>query len=576
LWNNGGGVNHHPDVHVLQFNPFSPNSLISGSDGGIHRTIDLNAATVGWVNLNNNYTTYQYYHVYLDPQAGSDGVLGGAQDNGTTQGGITLGEANATNMTPVFSGDGCATGISRANACLPYFVSSQSGNIVRDCPTGATITPTGSTSDFVTYFLLDPSNNTNLYYAGERNVYKTNNSTNVTATVGAGATNWQNLGTITAGTDFITNFTASWGAYSVANSKLFIGTDEGRIFRLNNPANVANLVGMATITPAGATTGFPSIVAGMAIHPTNANILMAAYSNYGAPSIFLTNNANAAAPVWVNVSRNIEALSVRSVSIVEAGGSTLYVAGTSRGLYTSTDPTTTDWVRVGTTTIGMALVSQLWYRPADQKLLVGTHGNGMFMVDVIPPTLPIELISFNGELVKKQVVLNWNTASEENNMGFEIQRSFDAANFESIGFVYSKENGNSRSELAYNYNDGQLTKSTQYYRLRQVDFDGAESFSNVVAISTGLEEANSAVAIQLYPNPVVEELNIEFGESPKNKLRLQFFSIKGELLKELSYETGSRILKVALPNNEFPSGLYLLRIFDGATLLDTRKVYKSK
>jgi hypothetical protein len=172
--------------------------------------------------------------------------------------------------------------------------------------------------------------------------------------------------------------------------------------------------------------------------------------------------------------------------------------------------------------------------------------------------------------------LTWKTASEENNMGFEIQRSFDAANFENIGFVYSKENGNSRSELAYDYNDGQLIKSTQYYRLRQVDFDGAESFSNVVAISTGLEEANSAVAIQLYPNPVVEELNLEFGEIPKNKLRLQFFSIKGELLKELSYETGSRILKVSLLNNEFPSGLYLLRIFDGATLLDTRKVYKSK
>jgi alanyl-tRNA synthetase len=141
----------------------------------------------------------------------------------------------------------------------------------------------------------------------------------------------------------------------------------------------------------------------MAIHPTNPNILIAAYSNYGAPSIFLTNNANAATPVWVNVSRNIEALSVRSVSIVEAGGSTLYVAGTSRGLYTSTDPTTTDWVRVGTTTIGMALVSQLWYRPADQKLLVGTHGNGMFMVDVLPPVLPVELLAFNGELVKTAI-----------------------------------------------------------------------------------------------------------------------------------------------------------------------------
>jgi hypothetical protein len=333
---------------------------------------------------------------------------------------------------------------------------------------------------------------------------------------------------------------------------------------------------MANITPAAATTGFPSIVAGMAIHPTNPNILMAAYSNYGAPSIFLTNNANAATPVWVNVSRNIEALSVRSVSIVEAGGSTLYVAGTSRGLYTSTDPTTTDWVRVGTTTIGMALVSQLWYRPADQKLLVGTHGNGMFMVDVLPPVLPVELLAFNGELVKNEVALTWKTASEENNMGFEIQRSLDAANFEKIGFVYSKENGNSRAELSYNFNDAQLISPTQYYRLRQLDFDGSQTFSNVVAISTRLEDANNSVAIKLYPNPVVEELYIELGEIPKNKLRVQFYTLKGTLQKELIFNSESRTVKITLQNNELPEALYIVRIFDGAILLDTRKIYKSK
>jgi len=573
---NAGGVTHHPDVHVLVFKPTAVNQLFSGTDGGVHRTVDVTAPTVNWVNLNNNYTSHQYYHVYLDPLTGSNGVLGGAQDNGTTQGGTNLGEANLTNMTLVFSGDGCATGISRANACIPYFMSSQLGNLFRDCPTAATITPAGSTSDFVTYFLLDPSNNNNLYYAGERNLYKTNNATNVIATVGAGATNWQNLGVISTGTDFITNFTASWGAYSTVNSKLFIGTDEGKIFRLNNPANVTNLTGMATITPAGATTGFPSIVAGMAIHPTNPNILMAAYSNYGAPSIFLTNNANAAAPVWVNVSRNIEALSVRSVSIVEAGGSTLYVAGTSRGLYTSTDPTTTDWVRVGTTTIGMALVSQLWYRPADQKLLVGTHGNGMFMVDVLPPVLPVELLAFNGELVKNEVVLTWKTASEENNMGFEIQRSLDAANFEKIGFVYSKENGNSRAQLSYNFNDAQLTSPIQYYRLRQLDFDGSQTFSNVIAISTRLEEANNAFSVKLYPNPVADALFIELSDIPKNKLRVQFFTLNGTLQKDLSFETGSRTVKVDLQNNELAAALYIVRIFDGAILLDTRKINISK
>jgi hypothetical protein len=224
----------------------------------------------------------------------------------------------------------------------------------------------------------------------------------------------------------------------------------------------------------------------------------------------------------------------------------------------------------------MALVSQLWYRPADQKLLVGTHGNGMFMVDVLPPVLPVELLAFNGELVKNEVVLTWKTASEENNMGFEIQRSLDAANFEKIGFVYSKENGNSRAQLSYNFNDAQLASPIQYYRLRQLDFDGSQTFSNVIAISTRLEEANNALSVKLYPNPVVDALFIELSDFPKNKLRVQFFTLKGTLQKDLSFETGSRTVKVDLQNNELAAALYIVRIFDGAILLDTRKINISK
>jgi hypothetical protein len=568
-----GGVSHHPDVQTLVFKPTAVNQLFSGTDGGIHRTVDVNAASVNWVNLNNNYITYQYYHAYLDPLNGSNAIIGGAQDNGTTANGTSLGFSSNTNMFAQFSGDGCACAISRADACIPFYVSSQSGNIRRDCPVGATITPAGSASDFVTYFWLDPINNNNLYYAAEENLYRTKNATNVTTTVGAGATSWQNLGTISGGVEWISTMVTSWGIYNTASSKLFIGSDEGGIYRLNDPANTANLAGMVQITPAAVTKAFPLIVSGLALHPSNANTLIAAYSNYGAASIFLTNNANAAVPTWVNVSRNIEALSVRSVAIVEAGGSTLFVAGTSRGLYTSPDPTTTDWTRVGNTTIGMALVSRLMYRPSDNKLLVGTHGNGMFMVDVLPPLLPVEILRFDGEYADKKVNLIWETASELNNMGFEVLKSYDAINFESIGLVYANGTGTSNFEQQYDFKDKEISKQIQYYRLRQIDFDGTETFSSVIAVKTGFSE--ELLELTVYPNPVFEKLNINLGKPTTEPILVQLHSVKGELKKELLFPNSQHIIEMELPNNKFPAGMYILRIFEGKNLMGSRKVFKT-
>ena len=374
LWNNGGGTNHHPDVHALEFNPFNPNALFSGTDGGIHKTIDLNAATVGWTNLNNNYQTYQYYHVNIDPLAGSDGVIGGAQDNGTTAGGTVFGETNLTAMSSVFSGDGVASAISRDNACIPFFMGSQGGRIYRDCPTAATITPTGSTSEFVTYFHLDQSNNNALYYAGENTLWRTTSSSTVTSGT------WTNMGTtaLQGDNDYFQKFSTTWGPYNPATSYLLLGGDEGHIYRLNDPQNAASFSAAVDITPPGATLSFPSIVTGLAIHPTNRNIVLATYSNYGTQSIFLTTNATAATPTWTLVERNISSLSIRSAAIAEVGGQTIYYVGTTRGLFSTTNPLTTDWTREAPNEIGFALVSSLVYRPSDYKLLIGTHGNGMY------------------------------------------------------------------------------------------------------------------------------------------------------------------------------------------------------
>ncbi len=379
LYDTAGGAEHHPDVHALVFNPFSTGVLFSGTDGGVHKTTDITAGTIDWVNLNNSYQTYQFYHVAIDPLSGSDGVLGGAQDNGTHTGGTTFGAADLTTQASVFGGDGVAAAISRDDVCIPLFMGAQLGTFFRSCAGFTSITPTGSSSQFVTYFFLDPDNNKTLYYAGKGTLYRTNDATAVTPAT------WTTLGAPTGfgdASEWFQTFSTTRGAYSAATSYLLMGGDTGHILRLDDPQNATDVTGVVDITPVGASTTFPSYVSGLAIHPTNNDIVLATYSNYGTTSIYLTTNATSATPTWTLVERNLSAHSIRSAAITAASGEVMYLVGTERGLYSTTDPTSVDWTREAPALIGFAVVRSMAYRPADNKLLIGTHGNGMFMATI--------------------------------------------------------------------------------------------------------------------------------------------------------------------------------------------------
>ena len=379
LYNTAGGVEHHPDIHSMVFNPFSNNVLFTGTDGGIHKTNDVTAGTVDWISLNNNYQTQQFYHVAIDPLSGSDIVIGGLQDNGTNFGGTGFGQPDLTTQTRFIGADGVAVGVSRDAACIPLFCGWQNGTIYRNCSGWTLITPALSSSQFVTYFHLDQSNNKNLYYAGRGVLYRTTDATNVTSAT------WTNLGSPTSpsfldfgdsGSDqWLTRFSTTWGAYNAATSYLLMGGDVGTVLRLDDPQNATDLSTVVNITPPGVTSG---TVTGLAIHPSNRDIVLLTYSNYGLTNIFLTTNATSATPSWTVVERNLSSHSIRSAAITEVSGETMYLVGTARGLYSTTDPTSVDWVREAPSLIGYAVVSSLAYRPADNKLLIGTHGNGMF------------------------------------------------------------------------------------------------------------------------------------------------------------------------------------------------------
>ena len=214
-----------------------------------------------------------------------------------------------------------------------------------------------------------------MYYAGKPTLYKTAIATTVEADT------WDNAGTLSTNEDLRT-FATTRGTYDAASSYMLLGGESGGIFRFNDPINTENLSEAVNITPADASAEGGTIVSGLAIHPTNKDIVLAVYANYGINSIFLTTNATSANPDWTLVEKNLSAHSIRSAAVTTVGSEIKYFVGTARGLYSNSDPVNDNWDIEGANTIGLAVVSSLAYRPSDNRLLIGTHGNGMFETTV--------------------------------------------------------------------------------------------------------------------------------------------------------------------------------------------------
>lgn len=479
--------NSHPDIHALVFGNGSNNILYSGNDGGIQKA-DITAGSVTWTSLNNDYVTYQYYHADLLPVGGSDIFVGGAQDNGTTL------NTGSTTASSIFGGDGVGVGfISYTNpTTFNIIAGSQNGNLVRltGPSAGFSIFPSGSSSIFVTYFNLDQDNTNHLFYAGGTSLYRTRIASTISGTTvtGNAATGWELMsGAVISGNirSLATsrNKTYADAAYAAsdANRKLYIGTEAGRIYRLNDPAYTAAATAAVDISP----SGFPAaVVSSIAINPGDDNEILVTYSNYGVNSVYHTTNANAATPTWTVVEgpagSAVQLASARSSAIVKVAGATEYFVGTSVGLFTTTtlSGATTTWTRVGSSEINYAIVSQMRYRPADNKILAGTHGNGMFLITLSDPyVLAIKLQSFNAVKQGENAFISWRVGYSSSAKSFEILKSTDGRNF--TGF---KKEDAKTGTTDYNATDNQLAVGANYYKLKITDNDGSVIHSNTAVV----------------------------------------------------------------------------------------------
>jgi len=158
--------------------------------------------------------------------------------------------------------------------------------------------------------------------------------------------------------------------------------------------------------------------------------------------------------------------------------------------------------------------------------------------------LPVELTFFRAWYDGRDVRLEWNTASEVGNDRFEVERSWDGRRFERIGTVAGR--GDSFESVDYTFLDPLPVPGLNYYRLKQVDFDGRHAYSDVEVV----EVLDAPPALLLYPNPVRDVLRV--GVDRPGWLHL--YNAQGVLLQTLHLQPGTHDLNV----QHLPPGLYLL------------------
>ncbi len=190
------------------------------------------------------------------------------------------------------------------------------------------------------------------------------------------------------------------------------------------------------------------------------------------------------------------------------------------------------------------------------KLIIGA----LTSYSKILSTIPVELVSFNTIVINNSVELEWITATETNNSGFEVEKSKDGSNWLKIGFV--KGVGTSSELNKYKYTDLKPFDGDNYYRLIQKDYSGESKIYGPITIN--FIPIYSYKLSQNYPNPFNPITNITYQIPTAGKVTLKVYDMLGNTITTLVDEYKERgEYTVQFNGNELTSGVYVYRLEAG-------------
>jgi hypothetical protein len=245
---------------------------------------------------------------------------------------------------------------------------------------------------FVNPFRLDPNDNKMMYVAAMTRLFRNSDLTAIPLhSNNQASVNWTEMTNVGAvGDDMITALEVS----KVPANIVYYGTNDGHVYRIDN-AHAGNPTPTDVWTGKGLSSAYVSCIA---IDPADADKAMVVFSNYEVKSLFWTTNGG---NFWTDVSGNLEQYSngsgngpsCRWASILYYDSMPIYFVGTSTGLWSTTtlQGTSTIWAREGSQTIGNVVVDMIDVRTADSKVVIGTHGKGVFTSNISTSVDPEDL-----------------------------------------------------------------------------------------------------------------------------------------------------------------------------------------
>jgi len=180
------------------------------------------------------------------------------------------------------------------------------------------------------------------------------------------------------------------------------------------------------------------------------------------------------------------------------------------------------------------------------NLWIATQDSGIVIFNENGIVIPVELTFFTSSVSNNNVTLNWQTATETNNQGFQIERRKTqderSDDWNSIGFVNG--NGTTTAKQSYSFVDENLSAGKYQYRLKQIDFDGTFESSNAIEVEIGIPAKYSLE--QNYPNPFNPSTTIQYAISSRQFVALKIYDVLG---KEIA----------TLVNEEKPAGSFEIK-----------------
>lgn len=188
------------------------------------------------------------------------------------------------------------------------------------------------------------------------------------------------------------------------------------------------------------------------------------------------------------------------------------------------------------------------------------QGDKVWVTDL--QALPVELTSFAARATAEGTLLNWTTASEINNHGFEIERSNDGTEFYTVAFVQGAGTSTESREYIYTDNVEYKGGETFYYRLKQVDLDGRIEYSDIIEVEFDI--VKDFVLHQNYPNPFNPSTTIKYAVPQTSLVSIKVYDLTGQEVASLVNETKEAgTYEVKFDAHNLASGVYMYRMVAG-------------